>query len=159
MPPLLTVTHIAEARGRDRDAGFTVSVAGPLLCITAVGLQLQSAAPKARFIITETYMTASRVSQADCESLICESGRLLQHYAASAARNGRLLCGTTLSSLLDAHHKSPQLQVFTPPPAPPKNRKPPNKRAGGGGEVRPHTRRDSRYEHAIVRGHRGHRGP
>jgi hypothetical protein len=115
VPSLLTVTHVAEPRGRD--AGYTVSVDGPLLCITAVGLQLQSAAPKARFVITETCMTAHRVSQADCESLICESSRLLEHYATSAARNGRLLCGTTLSSLLDAQHKSPQLQV-TPPRAP-----------------------------------------
>ena len=128
MPALLTVTHIAEARGRD--AGYAVAIAGPLLCITAVGLQLQSAAPQARFVITETCMTAHSVSLADCESLICESSRLLTHYATSAARNGRLLCGTTLSSLLDAQHKSPQLQV-TPPlcaspnahPRPPKSNK------------------------------------
>jgi len=112
MPALLTVTHVAEVRGRD--AGYSVAIAGPLLCMTAVGLQLQSAAPQARFVITETCMTARSVSLADCESLICESSRLLTHYATSAARNGRLLCGTTLSSLLDAQHKSPQLQV-TPP--------------------------------------------
>lgn len=125
MPSLLTVTHIAEPRGRD--AGCTVTIAGPLLCITAVGLQLQSAAPQARFVITETCMTARSVSLADCESLICESSRLLAHYATSAARNGRLLCGTTLSSLLDEQHKSPQLQVF--PRFLPKTRLAPKKSA------------------------------
>jgi hypothetical protein len=35
----------------------------------------------------------------------------LDHYAASAARKGSLLCGTKLSSLLDVHESSPQLQV------------------------------------------------